>query len=252
MKNQKLILLLCFIFITCASVQSQKIKYIEDQANLVSPTFIKKAEEKLKQIDNDTSVQIFAVTIQSLSGENIDNYSTKLANRLGVGQRYLNNGCLVLLAKDEGKLRIELGYGLEWIISNEDAGIIIQEMIPHFKNNDFESGFNVAFNSIEKETSKYSWKIESNSIRNAKASDLGKIYHFQASYESQEKLNYYANKNQSSLLLNLRSIDNIQIKAFTTITMSGFVDTIMKQRSALITGRLVNLNPLYIQLMGVD
>ena len=53
-------------------------------------------------------------------------------------------------------------------------------MIPYFQNNDFESGFNVAFNSIEKEASKYSWKIESNSIRNAKASDLGKIYHFQA------------------------------------------------------------------------
>jgi hypothetical protein len=85
-----------------------------------------------------------------------------------------------------------------------------------------------------------------------KKSDLGKIYQFRARYESQEELKYYAFKNQSPILVNLRSIDKIQIKAFTTITMSGFIDIIRKQRSALITGRLVNINPLSIQLMGVN
>jgi uncharacterized protein len=168
LKNPKLILIFCIIFHTCASVQSQKLEYIGDQANLVSPAFVKKTEEKLKQIENDTSVQIIVVTLQSLNGENIDDYTTKLANKLEVGQKYLNNGCIILLAKEEGKFRIELGYGLEWIMSNEDAGLLINKMSPHFKKNDFESGFNVAVNSIEQEASKYSWKIESDSIHDAK------------------------------------------------------------------------------------
>jgi uncharacterized protein len=120
-------------------------KYVNDFAGFMSAEEVKTLEQKLYKYADTTSTQIVVVTISSLQGATIEKYANDLARTWGIGQKDKNNGLLILIAKQERKMRIEVGYGLEGKVPDQlTAQIQEQQMRPNFKNNQYYKGLDEA------------------------------------------------------------------------------------------------------------
>jgi uncharacterized protein len=115
--------------------------YLSDFAGILSAETKATLEPKLYQLEASTSAQIAVVTIKSLDGDTIENYAEKLFQDWGIGQKGKDNGALLLVAVDDREMRIEVGYGLEPIITDALSSRIIRNQItPAFKAGDYNRG----------------------------------------------------------------------------------------------------------------
>jgi uncharacterized protein len=95
----------------------------------------------LTTLEQKTTDQLVVATVGSLQGQSIEVYANRLANRWALGQKYRNNGVLLLVAPTERKVRIEVGYGLEGVLPDAVASYIIQQTIlPRFRAGDMAGG----------------------------------------------------------------------------------------------------------------
>jgi len=115
--------------------------YVNDYAGLLSPPVKGQIENFLAGFERSDSTQISVLTVPSLEGEDIEGYSVRVAQAWGIGQKDKDNGALLLVAKEERAVRIEVGYGLEDRLTDLLAGRIVdQEIVPRFKTGDFDGG----------------------------------------------------------------------------------------------------------------
>ncbi len=139
------LVLLGSIALICQSANSTEVPYlsgrVNDYAGVLSPVTITDLQKLLKAEEDSTSNQIVILTITSLEGESLEEYSYKVASTWKLGQRGKNNGVLLLVARDDRKVRIEVGTGLEGALPDITCGQIIRkEMVPRFKEGDFDGG----------------------------------------------------------------------------------------------------------------
>ncbi|PLX82517.1 MAG: hypothetical protein C0614_06150, partial [Desulfuromonas sp.] len=115
--------------------------YVTDNAGLLSQSTRLKLEQFLREFEKSDSTQIVVLTIPTLKDEALEDYSLRVLENWKVGQKGLDNGALLLVAKAERKVRIEVGYGLEGRLTDLLAGRIIDnEISPRFKQGDFDNG----------------------------------------------------------------------------------------------------------------
>jgi len=116
--------------------------YVNDYANMMSPAVRTKLTNELKEFERTDSTQVVILTIPSLEGLAIEDYSIKVAEAWKVGQKGRDNGILFIVASQERKMRIEIGRGLEGKLTDLTAGRIIDLVVkPRFKRGDFNGGF---------------------------------------------------------------------------------------------------------------
>ncbi len=116
--------------------------YVNDYADMLSPQAESLIETELKAFEQSDSTQIVILTIPSLEGENLEDFSIKVAEAWKIGQKGKDNGVIFLVAKQERKIRIEVGRGLEGKLTDLLTGRIIDLVIkPKFKRGDFDGGF---------------------------------------------------------------------------------------------------------------
>jgi uncharacterized protein len=116
--------------------------YINDYANMMSPSVRSKLTNELREFERTDSTQIVILTISSLEGQPIEDYSIKVAEAWKIGQKGRDNGIILIFASQERKMRIEVGRGLEGKLTDLTAGRIIDLVIkPRFKRGDFNGGF---------------------------------------------------------------------------------------------------------------
>jgi len=122
---------------------------VVDEANILSPATEADLTQKLAALESKTSRQLVIVTLPSLQGYEISDYGYQLGRAWGIGQKKLNNGVLFIVAPKEHATRIEVGYGLEPILTDALSSVIIQtQALPHFRRNDFDSGVTAAANAL--------------------------------------------------------------------------------------------------------
>lgn len=122
---------------------------VYDYIGLLTPVQKAALETKLIKYSDTTSTQIVVAIIGSSNGETLDLVGAKWGQKWGVGQANEDNGILILLAKDDRKVDINTGYGIESIISDRDAEQIINRiMIPQFKNGNFYDGIDQAADAL--------------------------------------------------------------------------------------------------------
>lgn len=115
--------------------------YVQDYANVLSPQTENYINTLGADLDKKTTAQITVVTIPSLDGASLDDYALDLFRTWGIGDKTKNNGVLILIAVNDRKSRIEVGYGLEGALNDGLTGSIQdQYMIPYFKNNNYDQG----------------------------------------------------------------------------------------------------------------
>lgn len=114
---------------------------VVDNAQLLSPEQEAALVEKLRLTEEKTSAQFVIVTLPSLQGINIREYGYRLGRHWGIGQKNKDNGVLLIIAPIERKVAIEVGYGLEPVITDALAKLIIEhKIIPYFRQGDFGGG----------------------------------------------------------------------------------------------------------------
>ena len=122
---------------------------VNDYAGMLSPATIRGLESKLADFENSESTQVVVLTIPSLAGENLEDYSIKVAEAWRIGHKDVDNGVILLIAKQDRQIRIEVGRGLEGKLTDLVSGRIIREQIaPHFKADDFDGGVVSAVSAI--------------------------------------------------------------------------------------------------------
>ncbi len=127
--------------------------YVNDYAGVLSAKTRGEIETKLLNFDTATSVQIAVAIFQSLESESLEDFSMRLADAWKIGDKERNNGVLLLIFKNERKIRIEVGYGLEGVLTDALSGIIIRnEIAPHFRKNDYDGGVLAGIEAICKAT----------------------------------------------------------------------------------------------------
>jgi uncharacterized protein len=122
---------------------------INDNANLLSPSTRASLETKLKDFEARTGHQVAVLTLDSLEGTALEDFSLKVSRTWALGRKGQNDGVLFLISKSDRKLRIEVGHGLEGSIPDALAGRIIQgEVVPRFRSGDFEGGITAGVDAI--------------------------------------------------------------------------------------------------------
>ena len=102
---------------------------INDYAGMISPVTTQNLESVLTEFETTDSTQIVVLTIPSLEGEPLEEYSIRVAETWMIGQKEHDNGAILLIAKADRQLRIEVGYGLEGRLTDATAGRIIRTII---------------------------------------------------------------------------------------------------------------------------
>ena len=114
---------------------------VVDNANVLSATTETQLKNILATHETETTNQIVVVTLNTLNGYEIADYGYQLGRHWGIGQADKNNGALLIVAPNERKVRIEVGYGLEGILTDALSSYIInQDIVPYFKSGDYDSG----------------------------------------------------------------------------------------------------------------
>ena len=122
---------------------------IYDGASLLSGAEKASLEQKLINYADTTSTQIVVATVTSLEGQNINLYASQWAHKWGIGQADKDNGLLFLVAKEDRKMAIQVGYGLEHLLTDAMSRRIIELVIaPHFKNEDYYLGLDAGTTSM--------------------------------------------------------------------------------------------------------
>jgi uncharacterized protein len=122
---------------------------VVDGADLLKPEAEARITGALRALETETSDQLVVVTTPSLGGQPIDAYGLRLGNGWGIGQKHLNNGVLLIVAPAEQRVRIEVGCGLEGLLTDERAHeIIVKDLMPNFAGNAFEAGIDAGIRSI--------------------------------------------------------------------------------------------------------
>ena len=124
--------------------------HVNDFAEVLSVDFVQELEADLRDFEQETTVEAAVVTIKSLEDGSIEETAVRLFEQWEIGKEGKDNGLLLLIAMDDRKMRIEVGYGLEPIITDGRAGQIIREqMQPAFRQEDYDGGVRAAVEKIK-------------------------------------------------------------------------------------------------------
>jgi uncharacterized protein len=123
---------------------------VVDQARLLTPEKEAELTARLEALERDTSDQLVVVTVEGLQGLEIEDYGYRLGRAWGIGQAEDDNGVLLIVAPEERKVRIEVGYGLEPVLTDGLSALIIHnEILPSFREGRFETGIEQGAAAIE-------------------------------------------------------------------------------------------------------
>lgn len=137
------------LFLTLAVVASSRAEpaypalsgRVVDAANVLPPATEQALTTRLADLETRTGRQLVVATVPSLGGYEIEEYATGLFRAWGLGQRARNDGVLLVVAPTERRVRVEVGYGLEGVLTDALSGRIIQQsIIPRFRTSDMPGG----------------------------------------------------------------------------------------------------------------
>jgi len=164
--------LFAILFCICSVLEAQPEipvlkNYANDFTNTISRDQLQKLNSELLRFQYETTTQIVLLIINTLGGYPIEMYANEVAEKNGIGTKESDNGVLFLVAVDDRKMRIEVGYGLEGTLPDALAGSIIRnEVAPHFKEEDYYEGIASGLTAIVQATrGEYTRKDKENNRR---------------------------------------------------------------------------------------
>lgn len=129
--------------------------YVQDNAGVFSASVSGYLQSLGRQLDQKTTAQLVVVTVPSLKGAPLEDYSLQILRQWGIGNKEKNNGVLMLISTGDRKSRIEVGYGLEGALTDGVTGQIQdQYMIPYFRKGNYEEGIALGYEALARRIAK--------------------------------------------------------------------------------------------------
>jgi len=151
-REMRMLILLAILISSVISAQPEIPKltrYANDFTNTLTSSQLDKLNSELKKFDDKTSNQVVFLMINTLDGYPIEMYTNEVAEKNKIGTKENDNGVLFCVVKNDRKMRIEVGYGLEGALPDALASSIIRnEVAPYFKRNDYYSGVIAGLSAI--------------------------------------------------------------------------------------------------------
>ncbi len=122
------------------SVPARPEGYVSDWAKLLSPAGKVALSERLARFESESGTQIVVATFPSLDGESLEDFSVRLAEAWKIGRAGRDDGVIFLVFREDRKMRIEVGYGLEGVLPDALAGLIVQDVASYFREGNGEEG----------------------------------------------------------------------------------------------------------------
>ncbi|WP_198507643.1 TPM domain-containing protein [Qipengyuania seohaensis] len=130
---------------------------VTDAANILDEEFELALSERLDRFEEVTKHQMVVVTVSSLEGRDVTDFTRDLANGWGIGRKDHNDGVVVLVAPNERKTRIAVGSGLEAAIPDSACQAIIENrMLPRFRKGEFAEGIEAGVDALIDELGRHS------------------------------------------------------------------------------------------------
>jgi len=152
---------------------------VVDDAHVLTPAVQADLTTKLTALEQSTSRQLVVVTLPSLGGYEISDYGYQLLRTWGIGQKGLNNGAIFIVVPSEHKVRIEVGYGLEPLLTDALSSVILQQaVIPKFRAGDVQGGIVDGTNAIISQLSLDTSAAEAKAAQADQAAARAPVRHF--------------------------------------------------------------------------
>lgn len=142
-------------FVFCFAVRAERIEdlpkpenYVSDFAHVLSPQAQSQLNALCAQVDHQAKAQIAVVTIKTLDGDDIDDYTVRLEEKWKVGTKGTDRGIILLFAIQDRKRRIEVGYGLEGILPDGKVGDIGRNMVPYLRAGNYDQAISLGVTQI--------------------------------------------------------------------------------------------------------
>ncbi len=120
-----------------------------DLANIVSAEVRERIERKLAELEQRTGAQVAVLTVDSLDGDSIEDYAVRVFQTWKLGRKDVNDGVLFVVARQERRMRIEVGYGLEGRLTDARSRQILDDIVrPHFRAGNFAAGVEAGVDAI--------------------------------------------------------------------------------------------------------
>ncbi len=125
------------------------IGYVNDFGHMLSSDTIQSLDKKLTEFQKETGSEVTVVTVPSLGGDTIENFANKLFADWGIGNKEKDTGALLLISSGDREARIEVGYGLEPVLTDIESSHIISDiLVPAFQQNEYDRGVNDAVDQM--------------------------------------------------------------------------------------------------------
>ena len=154
---KKIILIFILFLISSLSFALGNLKFdgfISDNANVLSQNSKKQINALLFDLQNKTKADVALVTLNTLNGAGLEQTALNIGRSYKIGDRKLNNGAVILVVVKDRVMRIEIGYGLEHIITDAHAGRIRDLMTPYFKEYRYQDGIMLGIYTLASDIAK--------------------------------------------------------------------------------------------------
>lgn len=154
--NLPLLVFCLFFFLSTNSFAQKAVpelwgQRVHDDAHALKQETVDQLEKELKVYEDSTSNQVAILIVQSLDGDVLEEYSLRVAEKWKLGKKDKDNGVFLLVAVDDHKMRIEVGRGLEGVLTDAQSSRIIRnEIAPKFRRGDYDEGVKAGINGIVK------------------------------------------------------------------------------------------------------
>ncbi len=146
--------------------------YANDLSGTLSADQLSQLDQVLSSFDKTTSTQVVLLMVSSLNGDDLEEFSLRVAEANKIGKKGKDNGVLLLVARNDRKARIEVGYGLEGVLPDALAGQIVRnEIAPHFRQGDYYGGLRAGLDAIMSAT-KNEYQAEPSSAPGKRSSPI--------------------------------------------------------------------------------
>lgn len=203
--------------------------------------------DKMYNIEERSTVQILVYTKTELGSQS----ALELARKYSPGSD-VNNRVVIFLSKNDRRLQILVGYGLEWEISDRKSQLIVDQMIPFFKRNEFHNGVSKALDLIDEKVIHSDW--EANKMKRLSENENGRIFKMQYSNKTGSTRYKYAIDTDEQFSEDFRikfMIDNEAYNLYYSKYMNDLISKILTSKSISVSFRLKDFKEKRLELIGI-
>jgi hypothetical protein len=244
-----LTILLIFIFFGLTA----NCQLIIDNGEFLTESEESELTTRLQILKDKSTVETLIYTIMDLDGMSPIDYGKNLSLRYPAGVKGINNGIIVLLSKNDRKLQIIVGYGLEWILSDNQTQIIVDQMIPYFKKGEFYNGVNKAIDLISEKVIDIDWKP--NKLREISDKENSEIFKIQYSNNTGERKYKYAIDTDQQFSDDFKikfTIHDKDYNLYYTKYMNDLISKILTSDKITVYFRLSDFDNKRLELIGIE